>query len=722
MDLSNFFKLLLRHKFTLIIIPLVTVIITYFLVRNQPDTYLSSGQIATGIVDQTQKSLNTAVGMLQDAQVSQEFSNLMAMMRSKKMLDQISYQLIIHDLTEKVPYRKPSKVLLSLNNEARMHVVSSFIEFYSKRQPLSLFNSDQEGMHNLLVSMGYDDQSLLTKLTIYRDGNSDFLFVQFESEDPNMSAMVVNNLCQEFIKYYTLLVKENQRKAVDFYADLLQAKEDTLNARLLQLKNYKILNRVLNLSEQAKSLYGQISDFETRRQQADKDAIAYKVAIDSIDRQFNPSDRRYVESSMIRINQQVLNTRSQLEELNNQYIQSGFNTAYTPRIDSLKEALSGQIGRASDKVSVSPLIAKQSLIQQKLTLLIQYNLSKSSVGSIAKELVRLNDRLSQLVPHEAVVQADESAIKIAQDEYMDILNKYNQTRLESSFSVLLRQIETAMPGAAQPSKKMLLVIISGVISGIFCVLILFVLFYLDNTIKNPRELANATKVPVLGYLHKLSGSTLDLRHIWMDNDQNPEFKIFRNLLQSIRYEIDSELKGSKVVLINSLAQDEGKTFLALNLAYAYSLVNKKVLLVDGDFTRPDITKAVRTTHFIEDHFNSATLSDTFSAGPSITTLGNKGGDISLFQLGTEASIKQEFELFKSAFDIIIIEAPALNTLNKSKEWINIADKVVTVIKAGQTIKDFKNVHINFLKGLTNQYIGWVLNEVDKGQIHSGQKA
>jgi len=721
-DLSTFFKVLLRHKFTLIIIPLVTVIITYFLVRNQPDTYLSSANIATGIVDQTQKTLNPEAGFLQDAQVSQEFGNLMAMMRSKNILDQLSYQLIIHDLSSKTPFRKPSKLLLSLNKDARAHALAVYTEFYKKRQPLSLYNPDQKGLHDLLVSMRYDDQSLLQKITIYRDGNSDFLFVQFESEDPNMSALVVNSLCQDFISYYANIVKQNQQKAVDFYRDLSKDKKDTLDARLNQLKNYKIKNQVLNLSEQATSLYAQISDFETRRQQAEKDALAYRSAISNIDNQFDPADRRYVEASMIRINQQVLNTRAQLESVSNDYVQGGFQPEVKERVDSLTRVIGNQISRASDKYIVNPMVNKQALITQKLTMQVQYDLSKSSEGSIERELVRLNDRLKRLVPHEAVVQADESAIQIAQDEYMDILNKYNQTRLQSNFSVALRQIETAMPGGAQPSKKMLLVIISGVIAVIFCVLVLFILFYLDNTIKNPRELANATKSPVLGYLHKLSGSTLDLRQIWMDNQGNEENKHFRNLIQSIRYEIDSEMNGAKTILINSLAQDEGKTFLALNLAYAYSLVNKKVLLIDGDFTRPDITAAVKTNNYLEDYFDCHMQKTDFSGNSVITTLGNKGKDVSLFQLGTEADVMHEFQQFKHAFDIIIIEAPALSTLNKSKEWINVADKVVTVMKAGQSIKDYKKLHINYLKGLNNQFIGWVLNEVDKGQIPKGQQA
>jgi succinoglycan biosynthesis transport protein ExoP len=721
-DLSTFFKVLLRHKFTLIIIPLVTVIITYFLVRNQPDTYLSDAQIATGIVDQTSKSLNPDAGFLQDAQVSQEFGNLIAMMRSKKMMDQLSYMLIIHDLSGKTPFRKPSKLFLSLNSSAKAHALELYNKFYKSRQPLSLFDADQRGLNELLGSMRYDEQSLLQKLTVYRDGNSDFIFVQFESEDPNMSALVVNSLCQNFIKYYTTMVRENQQKAVDFYSELSRDKKDTLDKRLNELKDYKIKNQVLNLSEQATSLYAQISDFETRRQQAEKDALAYKTAINNIDNQFDPADRRYVESSMIRINQQVIATRSQLESVSNEYVQSGFQPELKDRVDSLTRVISNQISRASDKYIVNPMVNKQALIQQKLTMQIQYDLSKSSEGSIKRELGRLNDRLKQLVPHEAVVQADESAIKIAQDEYMDILNKYNQSRLQSNYSVMLRQIETAMPGGAQPSKKMLLVIISGVVSGIFCVVVLFILFYLDNTIKNPRELANATKTPVLGYLHRLSGATLDLRQIWLESEGNEENRRFRNLLQSIRYEIDAEMNGGKVLLINSLAQDEGKTFLALNLAYAYSLLNKKVLLIDGDFTRPDITRAVKVNYYFEDYLKTGGQSTNFESTGMITTFGNHGKDVSLYQLGLEADIKLEFERFKNVFDIVIVEAPALNMLNKSKEWVSIADKVITVMKAGQSIKEHKKGHINYLKGLKNQFIGWVLNEVDKGQIPADQQA
>ena len=50
MELGKFFKLLWKHKNVLIIIPLIAVIGAFFLVKNLPDQYISSAQIATGIV------------------------------------------------------------------------------------------------------------------------------------------------------------------------------------------------------------------------------------------------------------------------------------------------------------------------------------------------------------------------------------------------------------------------------------------------------------------------------------------------------------------------------------------------------------------------------------------------------------------------------------------------------------------------------------------------
>jgi len=716
MDLSSFFKLLLRHKYTLVVVPVIAVIITFFLVRNQPDSYISESQIATGIVDQTQSF--GAAAFLQESKITQDFSNLTAMLRSKRMLDQISYQLMIHDLTNTEPYRKPSKLLKELNSSARAHAVKVYKEMYSKMQPLSLFNSDQNGLHKLLASMKYDDQSLTKTLSVYRADNSDYINISFESEDPELSAFVVNSLSNEFIKHYTTLVKVNQRKAINFYSDLLQVKQDTLDARMAALKNYKIRNRVLNLDEQAKALYGQIADFETRREEAGKETITNLNAAKTIDQKFTPNKRGYAESAVIDINQKIVNVRAQLQDLNYLYVQTGFKPVLKNRIDSLQRVINGLIGQSADKYSNNPLAIKQDLIEQRSQLEIQHEIAKSSVKPIGNELSRLNNRITQLVPHEAVVQAYESSIQIAKDEYMEILAKYNQTLLDSNFTTKLRQIEVGMPGAAQPSKKMLLVIISGIISFVFCLVVLFLLFFFDDSVKTPRQLADKTKMPVLGHIYKLTSPSIDLKQVWTDN-QGGDHQLIKNLLQSIRFEVDTDLQDGKILLINSLAQAEGKTFLAINLAYAYAQVNKKVLLIDGNFTNTGITEAVKPGLFIEDILTGHVPEQQLNPASRITVAGNKGGDISLMQIAAESQITSQLQQLKAQFDVVIIESSALCTLNKAKEWIGFADKIVTVFKAGRTIKNSEKPAIDYLTELPGKFSGWVLNEASKNQVSTG---
>ena len=710
MELSKFLQLLYRRKLLLILIPVITIIITFFLTRNLPDSYLSTARIATGIVDQSQQFLDNGDNV-QESKINQDFANLVQIMRLKKMLDQVSYRLILHDLTAKKPFRKPGKLLQSLNADARKHAVEVYTNRMENLNELSLIDGDERGLYEVLKSMKYDDQSLLTKLAVYRVENSDFIDVQFKSENPGLSAFVVNTLCKEFITYYSSVVKENQHKAVNFFGKLLQEKKEAMDSNRSELRFYKIKNHILNLNEQAKSLYFQIADYETRKETSLKNIDAYTGAIKKIEDKFAPRDRKYLESASTKINAEILNTKDQLRLLNDNYIQSGFNEQYKISIDSLNNVLTSQINRSTDDNIFNPLAAKQSLVSQKLQMEINRDIETNSINSIDKELVRLNSKFDHLVPHEAEIQSYENAIDVTSREYLEILNRYNQTSLTSSFSLKIRLIQMAMPESAQPSKKMLLVILSGIISFVFCLVVLFVLFYLDNSIQFSRDLANKTAMPVLGHLNLLSGSMIDFNKIWSNGNTDLAINEFKNLLRSARFEIDHELHDKRILAVTSLTEGEGKSFFAISLAYAYAMTNKRILLIDGNFQNPYITQTVKGKLYIEDYLTNYKSIDAISSAERIHVIGNKGQEASLFELANETLIHQKLNLLAEYFDIIIIETAPLNALNKSKEWLLFADKVVGLFGTGQSLNEDKEDHIEYLKTLNGKFIGWVLNKV-----------
>ena len=562
--------------------------------------------------------------------------------------------------------------------------------------------------------MGYNQEFITNNMSVDRLEISDFISMKFTSENPEMSAFVLNIVSYEFINYYTTILKENQTKSVKFLNNLAQIKNDTLNKQVGALRKYKIDNRIVNLLEQSRKMYELTSEYEIKKQTAEKDVIALKGAIKNIDKEFEPSQRRYLEATLTKINQDIVQSKSELSKISEIQIQNEFDPKYNKSIDSLKRVINDQILSASDKYIINPLNTKQSLISQRLSLQVEYDIALYSISSLKKELVEMNSRFEKLVPHEAVIQSLERKIDIASKEYLDILDKYNTVSLEASLTTKLRQVQIAMPGVELPSKKMLLIILSGIISLIFSLLVFFTIFYFDNKVGTPRELAQITEIPVLGKINRVNSANLALKEIWSNLHANPEMQELKKQLRSARYEISREMvpKDTKgqVLNITSMNDSEGKTLLIACIAYSYVVISKKVLLIDGNFDHPSITENSNTNFFIEDYLKSGNLgSAEFNSG--IMVMGNKGQDTSLFEITDEKTVRERFDLLRTKFDIILIETPSLDTLSKAKEWNLIADKIMGVFEANQTISNSKKQHINYLKELNGQFIGWVINKV-----------
>lgn len=707
-EVSKFLSLLRKFRFVLIVVPLLIIIITFFLVRNIPNSYISQAQIATGIVDETKQSLiNPSTPQAQ--QVVQEFSNLMALMRLKKILDKVSYRLAIHDLSP-LPFRAKSKELQGLNKTEREQAIRVIQGLYKRDASLNLYDKAQNRVNDLLKSLNYDTESLNSKLNIFRSGDSDFIIIQFESEDPLLSAFVVNALSNEFVKYYTSVVKNNQIRTTTFLGNLLVEKNDTLSRRMSDLRDYKIKNRVLNLGEQSKQLYTRIIEYDNKKQEAVQSTSSFAGALNEIDRKFKPDERQYIEASLSKLNNKIVSSKEELSRLYDLYYKNDLDEGYKRSIDSVQRVMTGAITSSSDEYINNPLSSKMTLIQEKLALEIKLDISRYSINSLEKELATLNRQFDQLVPKEADVQSLEMKIDIATKEYLDILDKYNQSSLESGFQVKLNIVQMGMPGMAQPSKKMLLVILSGIIGFVFCLLIIFISYLLDNSITFPKNLADKSGVPVLGSVSKLLTPSVELTALWHEEKQSisPLLLEFKDQLRSLRFEIEKDLTDN-VLLISSVDVSEGKTMIALSLAFAWKMTNKRVLLIDGNFQKPDISSSTQTKVYVEDIFRSTVNMIVNPNKNTIDILCNKGENTSLLEIASKEDIQAKLAELKSLYDIVLIETSALDDINQSKEWLLFAQNLVAVFSSGETITAAKQTYINYLKE-SSYFIGWIFNK------------
>jgi Mrp family chromosome partitioning ATPase/uncharacterized protein involved in exopolysaccharide biosynthesis len=681
---------------------------SYFLVKNLPDEYISSTQISTGIVDASRHLLDKDnAPNAQSDEINREFSNLTEIIKLKKLIDNLSYELILHDLSTDTPFRKFNHQFKDLSPLAKEHALAVFKNKLENSEPLSLYNKDENGLNDMLISMKYDERSIRKYLDVARNNESDFITITYTSENPQLSAFVVNTLCAEFIDYYTVNVKKNESNAVEFLSKLLDEKKRALDDKKEQLQQYKIKNGILNLEDQSKSIFAQILMYQDKKLQAEKDYASYVGAVKGIDQRFDSKDRKYAESVTSEYNQAITNTEEQIHTLNDEYVHSGFNPKYKSALDSMRSQLTAQLNKSSDKYIVNPLVAKDNLVLKKMDLEVSRDLAKYSATSIDKELRDLNAKFKRLVPFDAIVKTYESDINVASQEYLDVLNKFNALSLQSNFSIKLQQVEPAAPDVAQPSKKIFLVGLCGIAVLVLSLLVLFILYYFDDTVKEPVDLVNKTQLPLLGSLNLVMGK-LELKKLW-DVENRNKMQNFKELLRSIRFEIDQELRGEKILGITSIGIGEGKTLLATSLAYSYAAINKKVLLIDGNFNNPTVTKSMQPKLFVEDYFKLSTYIDRDN---TISVLGNHGGDITLLEINDEKHIQNVFNELRSRFDIVLIDLPPLDALTHSKEWILFSNKTIAVFEANRSISKSHRQYIDYLKNLNTKFAGWILNKAN----------
>lgn len=711
-ELVKFLRLLYKYRIILIAVPLVTVLCTAFLVKNMPLEFQATSQIATGLIDDTkQSSIISDLNVMGDSKITQKFSNLTERIRMKVTIDRVSYLLILHDLKNpKYPFRPKSPLMEDLNEGAIQHAIEVYTQKYRDDESLDLNNPDQLGLNQVIESMGYSLGAINAGLNPYRSSpSSDYISVDFTSESAELSAFVVNSVIAEFMQLYNREQKAKVSRDVEFLEAALKAKYDTLKAKQDTLADYKLRNNVLDLETQSATIYQLLIDYETRKAELEREIAALKGAIGGIDSKIDPRERGYIEATINRSSDASIGTRTERDALVRQHILNNFDDDLQPQIDSLNRVLNGQINEQLDAEIVAPLTTKTSLIQSKAQLQIQLDQAVYSQDAVQRRLSELNSRYTTLVPHQAAVGALMSDMEIASQEYVGILTRFNQAGLTAQSSTELTQVQKATPPAAKESKAKLLIALSFIASLFFCMVVFFVVFYFDTSIKVSSELARKTGVPVLGHLNILSDTVLDLKKMWTSPDTK-ERRLFKDMLRSVRFETERELGSNQVLLITSLCRGEGKTVFALSLTYAFAMTGKKVLLIDGNFKDNSISRTLQSANYLEDFLKDNNLSILTETG-SISVLGNRGGDTTLLELAPEHEVKRKLQDLKANFDLIIVESAALKALNVASEWGVFSDKIVSVYEAGRSMSANRKANINYLINLDDKFIGWVLNKI-----------
>ncbi|MCW6036928.1 hypothetical protein K4A83_11730 [Spirulina subsalsa FACHB-351] len=186
------------------------------------------------------------------------------------------------------------------------------------------------------------------------------------------------------------------------------------------------------------------------------------------------------------------------------------------------------------------------------------------------------------------------------------------------------------------------------------------------TAKELQDILSERDVAVLGELPFLvegSGGELPLL-LGVNAPYLDLYELFRSNIRRL------SPKSTKVILVTSVSEGEGKSVVAYNLAIASAHAGKRTLLVEGDLRSPSNAQAVKLA---VDHDAQAeplsyygSRNDSVRLVPDVMNLyisPSAGPQRKAAAIVESSELKSLLEDARQRFDLVIVDSPALTTCN-----------------------------------------------------------
>lgn len=717
MDLILLFNALMRRKWVLIAVPIISVAAAFVLTIGYKKLYKSGAQLSTGFTVREEVSLKTERFNVFEADV--KFNNLLETITSPRVFGLLAYKLLLHDLdTEKPAFRiieesKENEEMLSSINEAEIKKAVS--QKLDSLDFLSTYNENDRKIIDLLKLYEYDYESLRKSISINRVGNTDYISIYSFTENPDLSAYMVNTLCDEFLRYNALNRSAKSVQSVQTFANLVNQKKNELDQKSEALRRFKSSNRVLNFEMESSSMITQIADFENLREEKKREINGLGIEIRELERKIADLGNTPSRNSNLS-NAEIVKLRKKISELNERYLESGAdNSILKDSIQILRGQLRSKLSRLSSNNTNTDAVA-EDLISKRDEFQIQLDIAQENLRTIEDQLRILKSAAGGYASKEAMIAALEREVNTATQEYLQAQEKYNTALdLALASSNTIEQTLIGQPAVdPEPSKRVITMALSGVSSFVLCALVIILLEYLDVSIKTPANFQKISRLRLMGSLNKIDLKKTPIQSLFSGPLKKKDHRIFRENLKKLRFEIENS--KCKVFLFTSTRPGEGKSTIIQALSSAIALSKRKVLIVDTNFPNNSVTKGYKAKPALEEVVNNGEAgyerAITKTKNQLIDIVGCKSGGYSPSEVFPDGKFRKMLASFAKSYDYIFLEGPSINLYSDSKELAPYAEAVVAVFSANSSIKVLDKESIKYLSALRGRFLGSILNMVE----------
>ena len=584
------------------ILPMIAMIVAWFLTRNLERIYDSNTTIYTGMI--TGYNIEGGTGVAGGNQQT-NIVNLMLIITTQNTIEEVSLRLFsrcmmygnknkdnnyisaehFQQLNQTVP--ADVKALINHNSESQTYAnLKAYMKPSADNYIFGLLNGHQW--------FGIDN--ITGRLKVLQLNNSDIIDIAYSANDAGIAYNTLDILNEVFARQYQQLRFGETNNVIKFFEREVARLYRILNDAEQDLIHYNVEKRIINYGEQTK----QLTVLDAKQQESDNnqlmDYTTSKALMEYLERQLGnraqviQSNKEFSNQikDISRLQSRIANLRIMSSESGESETEAQQELAkaeeelqrVTQKIRNLTKDIQSGTYSTETGVKAKPMLDKwldQMLLLQKVK-------AEMSAQDIMRK--KLDNQILYYSPIGAEIDRRERHIGFVEGNYMEMLKALNAARLRQKnlqmSTATLRVLNPPMfPLTSQPTNRIMILIGAFALTFFLTALTFMLIELLDRTLRDRLRSERITKIPVMGCYPK--DSSLRYRRYNKTISDMALHQLSKALLP--------HFKTGQQNVLNLLSTDagNGKSYLAQELENYWISIGLQVrrLTYDEDFLAED---------------------------------------------------------------------------------------------------------------------------------------
>lgn len=454
-----------------------------------------------------------------------------------------------------------------------------------------------------------------------------------------------------------------------------------------------IEDRLVLVGQELGSVEGDIQNFKQKSQLADMSTQS-QILLQNSSQYIKELANVETQLSIINSMQDYLIDKKNMRVLPSAMLPG--DAVFSGLVDRYNDLLLERDRRLLSSTTDNPIIVNldTQLINLRQDILGNLSSTESNLTISRNDLLRKTSQLEGAIRNVPATERTyldlERQQQIKQELYIFLLQKREETAISKTSNISnSRIIDAPKAGNVPISPKNKFILTIGLLIGLAIpFIILYVQDFLNTKIQSKEDIKRKTKVSIISEIGHNDPYGEDLI---TKESRSAIAENFRSLRTNLTFYLKT--KDQKVVLLSSSMSGEGKSFIALNLALVIAFSGKKVVVMEMDLRKPNLSVKLNSKNKIG--FSNYIIASNMAAEEIIHP---SGINENLFLISSGPIPPNPSELIlsertdelmsklRNEFDYIIIDAPPIGLVTDAQLLSKYADLSLYVVRQGYTLK------------------------------------